>query len=610
MVEIPEYKRNESNDFRFILKSLIEIIFPIEKQLFLDFLTANEENILIEKNKLFECENFGCLIHLGEEKINLLVEDLIKKNMINYSESVLDKSQKILSISDMGKEIISEKKNEDSPKDFTEQDLKYFKDVDEFLKSFNKEQKRAIISPSKKILCIAGAGTGKTTVLIKRIEFLAKVGKVKGNKILAITFTRKAKEEMEKRLHSLGVRVIVETFNSFSEKILLKYGGKIYGRRMRVANSQDKMVAILRALENLNLSLEDAIKICYNTDFGTSYELQNSFVTDCFNIFEEFRMMNISFEEFEKKCFQNLDKSSKLILEIIKSVEKHFTTFGLRTYADQINDTLGFFRIYSKFIPEFEYVFVDEFQDVNKMQVELLEILNPQKLFCVGDPRQSIFGWRGSKVDHIMNFKEMNPGSEIIYLKKNYRSGEKIISLINEFIKHMNLPDLESSKGQNENINLLPFNSQEEEFNFVKDSIISSSVPREEIFVLTRTNRQLQEFSKFLEKSGIDHILKSENKKEKSARKGELTLSTIHSIKGLEAETVFVIGCTPVNFPSRNKGNFVFEKTKFYDYNPEDEEIRLFYVALSRAKKNLYLTYSGKKHTNLISERMKKIIGG
>ena len=107
----------------------------------------------------------------------------------------------------------------------------------------------SIISNKENILCVAGAGSGKTSVLTKRIEFLVKYGGVNPEKILAITFTRKARQEMAERLLKLGIsQVKVETFNSFCEKILRKYGGMIYGRFMRVMNYGDKALAIISGL--------------------------------------------------------------------------------------------------------------------------------------------------------------------------------------------------------------------------------------------------------------------------------------------------------------------------------------------------------------------------
>ena len=138
----------------------------------------------------------------------------------------------------------------------TEDDLSKFNELDSFLSKYNPEQKKAIISDKKNILCIAGAGSGKTTVLIKRIEFLIKYRGVDPSKILAITFTRKARQEMSERLLKLNIRARVETFNSFSEKILQKYAQLIYNKPIRVMNYGHKAMAIMAALNHYGLNMK------------------------------------------------------------------------------------------------------------------------------------------------------------------------------------------------------------------------------------------------------------------------------------------------------------------------------------------------------------------
>ena len=615
---IQEYKRDDSNDYLFVLKSLNEIPFPVGRNLLADFLVGEMDNSSIEKNKLYDLHNFGNLNFLEREKILEIIESLIINELVEVGASVFNKFAKVLSISIKGKNELIEptlnsKKVSEKYKEIettiSDLEMNAFKELDDFLKTFNQEQKKAIVSPKEKILCIAGAGSGKTTVLTKRIQFLNKMKKVKGEKILAITFTRKAREEMQKRLNELGIKAVVETFNSFCEKILLKNGGRIYGRKVRVASYQDRMFAILRALDNQGLNIEQAIDKYFSFNQKrnkTSYQLQNMFMNDCFSVFEYFKITRKPLDDF------NLEKdysNSKMIFEIIRFLDKHMVMNGLRTFTDQINDVLNFFKMHSKYIPEFEHVLVDEFQDVNSNQVELLDLLNSKNLFCVGDPRQSIFGWRGSDVNYILDFQNKYSGAEIINLKKNYRSNKHLVELMNHSIKIMKMPDLEHEFVKEKEIKLNNFSSESEEFDFVLEKLLNINMPFEEIFVLARTNRQLSDFAELLKKKGIKHILKNDDKKDEEIKKGHVTLSTIHSIKGLEAEMVFVIGCTKNNFPCKSSDHPIIENLKMYEYDREEEERRLFYVAISRAKNKLYLSYTGKHHTYFINDEMKKIIG-
>jgi len=618
MVEIQEYKRDGSMDYLFILKGLNTIPFPVGKTLLVDFLYGDEDNKSVEKNKLYDIVTFGSMSFLEKGKILELIENLIANNLIEVSGSVFNKFARVLSIGRSGKEELMEpklfsKKISESYSEvetkISEREMEFFKELEEFLGEFNLEQKKAIISPKKEILCIAGAGSGKTSVLTKRIEFLNKMKKVRGERILAITFTRKAKEEMEKRLKELGVSAVVETFNSFSEKILLRYGGKIYGRKMKVATFQDKMFAVLRALDNLGIDIQTAVERYFGSTKNknkTIYQLQSMFISDCFQVFEYFKSTRLNFNDFQKKYSDDALKSSKMIFEIVKFLDVHMATNGLRTYGDQVRDVISFFRLYKKFIPEFEHVLVDEFQDVNSEQIELLDLLNQGNLFCVGDPRQSIFGWRGSEVEHILKFKEKHSDSEVITLTKNYRSNNHIVRVMNGLIKKMGVSDLESTFENKKNMKICKFDDESAEFNFVKAKILSSEIPREKIFVLSRTNRQIEELSKILSKAGIKHSVREEDSRKFEIKEGEVTLATVHSIKGLEAELVFVIGCTSSNFPCKASDHPMIESINMYNYDREEEELRLFYVAISRARNQLYLTYSGKNHTYFINKEIKK----
>ncbi|NCN86346.1 UvrD-helicase domain-containing protein [archaeon] len=616
MIDIPEYKRDDTKDYLFVLKSLNEIPFPLGKKLLVDFLVGNLDNPSIEKNKLYELHNFGILKEIPEEKIQGMIESLINKGLINLSSSMFNKFIKIMSISILGqKELIEPKlhenqidgKYEEKETKISESEVRAFRELSDFLHGLNMEQKKAVVSKKEKILCVAGAGTGKTTVLTKRIEFLNKLNKVRGDEILAITFTRKAKNEMEERLKKLGVRAVVETFNSFSEKILLKNGGRIYGRKIRVASYQDKMLAVLRSLENLGITFEDAINKYFpilQRKNKTQYQLQAMFVNDCFSVLEYYKSTRKNLDDFSSGLNGKDFDNAKMIYGVVKFLDKHMISQGLRTYMDQINDTLNFFKLNKKYIPHFEHVLVDEYQDVNSSQVELLELLSPKNLFCVGDPRQAIFGWRGSNVNFILDLSK--EAVEVITLKKNYRSNKDIIEFMNQSIKNMKVTDLEHNFTEEKHMKLCKFSSEEVEHDFVSKKILISESPKNEIFVLARTNRQLIDFSHLLKRKKIPHILKTDDSREITPKENEVVLSTIHSIKGLEAKEVYVIGCTQKNFPCRSSEHPVMEIVKMYEYDKEEEERRLFYVAISRAKSKLYLTYHGRKHTYFINEEMKK----
>jgi len=608
-----------------ILKSLNEIPFPVGKNLLADFLAGDDKNKSIQKNNLYDCYNFGALNDLDKGEVFSLIEKLITNKLIDVSGSFYNKYMKILSISSKGQQELRNptfsldrgyQKYNDFEVSIDEDEKNFIEKHSDFLKGFNYEQKKAIVSNNKNVLCIAGAGSGKTSVLTKRIEFLNKYLEISGSDILAITFTRKARKEMQSRLNKFGVKnVNVETFNSFCEKILRENPNLVYGRSVRLAGYQDKVMAIMMALNHIGFSLEQAIDIYFSDkqkDNKNPMQLQNIFMNDCFAVLDYFKVKKKNFADFEKKAMKSEPKV-KIVFQIAGFLQEHMQMQGLRTYNDQIVDCVDFFKKHPDKIPRFKHVLIDEYQDVNSQQIEVVDLLNSENLFCVGDPRQSIFGWRGSDINYIINFHEKYSGSEIINLKKNYRSNENIVDFMNKAIENMKMPNLESGFNEEngdsvKNLKMLSFADELEEMNFLISKIKNSQLPREEIFVLARTNKQLTEISKAFKEKGIAHIFKTEHQRDVEIKEGQVVLSTIHSIKGLEAEMVFVVGCNNINFPCKASDSPVSDIVDMHDYDKEDEERRLFYVAVSRAKNYLYITYSGKSYTYFISEEMKRVL--
>ncbi|RMD45222.1 hypothetical protein D6829_02845 [Candidatus Pacearchaeota archaeon] len=293
------------------------------------------------------------------------------------------------------------------------------------------------------------------------------------------------------------------------------------------------------------------------------------------------------------KMFSQLKK-------IIDFVMEHSRINGLRDYSDQLNEVINLFRNDKNTIPKFEHVLVDEFQDVNSIQMELIRLLEPENLFFVGDPRQSIFGWRGSRIDYILSFEKENKDAEILYLTKNYRSSKKIVEFMNAISSEFSLPNLSSTRNDTGEVRILEFENPESEIAFIVESIRNDYEKFLDTFILARTNRQIEEISKSLSIRGIQHKIKTD---EGTRGSGKLTLATIHAIKGLEADAVFIVGADDKNLPCRVPESPITEIIR-EEYDRFSEEKRLFYVAVSRAKKRLTLTFSGKPSYFITDELM------
>jgi superfamily I DNA/RNA helicase len=605
-------------DYLLVLKAIQELPFGVGKNLLIDFLQGHLKNESVARNKLNRLDSFGSLAY-DKEELGSMIDNLALNGLIAYAPVQGNPFWKVLELTPKGRNetenpTLYKRKLSFGLKQaktvVTAQEKEIFSHFGDFLSSFNDEQKKAVISSNRHILCIAGAGSGKTAVLTKRIEFLVKYRSADPQKILAITFTRKARQEMQKRLDS---EANVETFNSFCEKLLLKHSELAYGKTVHVVSYRDRILMVNKALAKLKIGMRHALDVYFSPAQQrgkTDEQLASIFMNDCFFIRDYFKSKNkaIQMESFDVDS-SNME-SVKLVFGVCSFIEEYMQQQGLRDFADQLLDTIALFQKHPEVLPEFEHVLIDEYQDVNSTQIKLVDLLNAPTVFAVGDPRQSIYGWRGSDVRHMLGFQDKYPDCEIVTLTKNYRSTKHIVNLINNSIKGMGLADLEFTVDGEKDVHLLKHESEKAEFEFVMQHILASEVPRKEIFVLARTNRQLAELSALMKTGGIAHIVRSDEiRKTIVASEGEITLATIHAIKGLEAELVFVIGCTGINFPCRGSEHPVIDMVKVEEYDKEEEEKRLFYVAMSRAKKSLYLTYSGKKCTSFITDAMLEMIG-
>lgn len=596
-----------------ILNSLKKLPFPLGINNFISYLIG-EKNKSIEKNQLYLNEDFGILTEYQKNELKEQIETLRINGFIELTPIQNNPFIKVLSITSLGE--IELKKPETETKKFyyeeqetkiTEKHKKLFEALGDYLNYYNDEQKLAIIESSKNILCIAGAGTGKTSVLTKRIEFLIKYKSTNPKQILAITFTRKAKEEMIKRLQKMNItEVQIETFNSFAEKILKKHEETIYGKKIQVISYSDKIKLINQAIINLNKNKYSILETYFDKKQKrgkTNEELFKIFVSDCFFVIDYYKYKNLDLHESNFYIDQEHIKATNLVYNVCKYVTLQMKKKGLRDFTDQIIDTIQFFKEHPDKKPKYEHILIDEYQDINSAQIELIDLLKTPNLFVVGDPRQSIYGWRGSDIKYILNFQNRYEDVKTITLTKNYRSTMFILDLINKQIRFMGLKNLEHDKIGNNTIFTQKFQDTDKEYEFVVKKILKLLPTTENIFVISRTNYELKEFETHLQKFGIFYGKKTEF--EDTSKEHKITLATIHAIKGLEAQAVFVIGCNTQHFPCITSEHPIISLMKINEYDKEEEEKRLLYVALSRAKEYLYITHTGKL-TNYLNFENKK----
>jgi superfamily I DNA/RNA helicase len=605
-----ESLETETPDHIKVLRLINELEFSVGKK-FLAEILKGERNSKIKKFSFQNLLNHGALDLYDYRDIYELIDKMILNGIIEVAKLPQNKFMPVIKITPKGKQELSNPENTtlntfskciQKTTEITEQDKEVFKQLDFFLGKFNPEQKKAIIETNPNILCIAGAGSGKTTVLTKRIEFLVKYKNTPSNKILAITFTRKARQEMITRLQELlpNNEVQIETFNSFCEKQLQLH--RELETTNKVMDFSSKIRATTQALSELGYSPEQIVQDYFSDHKIRNTELRNlyfTFVNDIFSVMDHYKYNQRSYnnlQEISQRCATENKHLCNIIYQIITSIKEHKEKNNLRDYTDQIIHTIKLYKEHNDIIPKFEHVLVDEYQDVNDIQVELINELKPSNLFVVGDPRQSIYGWRGSKIENILIFPEKYENASVIQLTMNYRSTNNLVELGNQIIKSMSLPDLKSQDDDSKPITLIAHPSEQAEHMFITQSILSQSIPRNEIFILARTNKQLDNIANVLDQNNIKYLKRTvEEKKENlEPKEDEITLSTVHAIKGLEAELVYMIGVNSLMYPCITSEHPVLNLVKIDDdYDKYAEELRLLYVGLTRAKKQLVISHYG-----------------
>jgi len=291
----------------------------------------------------------------------------------------------------------------------------------------------------------------------------------------------------------------------------------------------------------------------------------------------------------------------ELAIPIIEEYKKYCTNKSYVDFDDLIILTVKLLKenedVRDLYKNKYKYLMVDEFQDVNGLQVKLLDLLlkPDNQLFCVGDDWQSIYGFRGSNVDYIVNFETHYKDSEVHKLDVNYRSTQTIVGASNEVIRHNKnqiSKEVRAFKQAPSKIQIYRAKSLETDgveflVNKVKE-LYENGLGKDDILVLYRRSKM---FTPYLEALKENRLF--------------VSCKTIHASKGLEAKAVFIIGLTEGNggFPDIWLDDAIFRIVKDVKYDILlEEERRLFYVAITRAKDELFLVTELGNESSFVDE--------
>lgn len=464
---------------------------------------------------------------------------------------------------------------------------------DLLIKGLNNEQKEAVLFNHDKngpLLIIAGAGSGKTSVLCKRIQYLIN-NNIKANNILALTFTVKAANEMRERVEKNMPskekgKIVLSTFHSLALRLIKD---KVKGQLNRSKLGLNKNPEFTDLEHDFGLKL---LKKHFN-------QRKNSSLND------------VSIDKLREHLFNdNYIFPTEISKNDLYRIQHKVLETNIILFDDLIFLSIKLLKkepeIVTYYQNKFKYILLDEYQDINPSQYTMVRLLlgESDRLFAVGDDDQAIYAFRGADIRNILMFKEDFPHCHIIKLEWNYRSTDNILRLANRIFK--NKPKylqkhLKTGASNQKNIfkNNLAIEkwkskSMLDETKKIVNYIIFMKkeylLKWSNFAILVRYNRQVDNYKAALEYYNIPII--SKNDDESNPKKNDaVVIQTLHASKGLQYTVVFYAGLMENLSPTEYRGD---KKDKIKVKEHFEQEQRLFYVGVTRAEAHLILLYHHK----------------
>ncbi len=374
--------------------------------------------------------------------------------------------------------------------------------IKEQFSHMNDMQQKAVFCTEGPLLILAGAGSGKTTVLVNRIAYILQSGKCMPWQILAITFTNKAAGELKERICNAvpegGNDIWAATFHSTCARILRRYGDRIgYTSHFTVYDSADQKSLVKKIMKQLNI---DEKFLPVRSVLSEISKAKDKMETA---------------DEMLKKAMG--DNRKEQIAKIYKLYQNELKNSDAMDFDDMLCNTVLLFEqeqeILGYYQNQFKYIMVDEYQDTNKVQYKFISMLaEKSKNICVvGDDDQSIYKFRGATIENILSFENTFAGAKVIRLEQNYRSTKTILEAANKVIENNTArkgKTLWTENQRGEKIVLHTANSERDEASYIATQILDG-VARGRSFsdfaILYRMNAQSNAIEYALSRSGIPH---------------------------------------------------------------------------------------------------------
>lgn len=366
----------------------------------------------------------------------------------------------------------------------------------------NNMQQQAVFCTEGPLLILAGAGSGKTTVLVNRIAYILKSELCKPWQILAITFTNKAAGELKERICNAvpegGSDIWAATFHSTCARILRRYGDRIgFTSHFTVYGTDDQKKLVKDILKQLN------------------YDEKMLPVKRVLNEISKAKDEMLTPQEMLKRAgYDNLKQSVAKVYEIYQSRLK---TADAMDFDDMLCKTVELFQkcpdILEYYQNQFKYIMVDEYQDTNKVQYKFVSMLAAKygNICVVGDDDQSIYKFRGATIENILSFENTFKGAKMIRLEQNYRSTQNILNAANGVISNNTMrkgKTLWTENAVGDKIEVHTSDSERDEAQFIAKTILDGVADGRkfsDFAILYRMNAQSNSIEQALSRSGIPH---------------------------------------------------------------------------------------------------------
>ena len=365
--------------------------------------------------------------------------------------------------------------------------------MNDFLETLNEEQRQAATHIDGAMLILAGAGTGKTKTITTRLAYLISLG-IDPAATLTLTFTNKAASEMRNRaislLDNIAYPPMLSTFHRFGIFFLKQYMARLERENtFIVIDKQDKNKILKSMDEGLNVQILGNAISSYKNQAMSEEEIHN------ISINAHLKKIASAYSNYQKFLQKNnlVDFDDLLLLP-----------HEVLSLHDDIREELS---------QKYQYIMVDEFQDTNKIQMQLLHFLcsTHENICVVGDDDQSIYSWRGAEIKNILRFRDKFNDTKIVTLQNNYRSTKQILEVSNRLISHNTTrydKQLHAENGDGEKVEVIPSGSEQEEAYFVASKIkqiIGDGGNASQIAILFRIHAISRALEEYLYKLNIDY---------------------------------------------------------------------------------------------------------